>query len=143
MTQRNLAADTAEMEERILLAFALNAARSMSCAELMVAAAVAKRPEDEAPAFERALYALRARGVVAFHVSVASGCQIPGVSVTDTAVLPTAAAAALRRRMGVHRRAEDDQDDPHRLRRVLVLPGPQLGDVGPCYPLPGGRADRD
>lgn len=141
MTRKDPAADAAEMERRILLAFALNATRSMSCAELMTAAAVARRPEDEASAFERALYALRARGTVTFHVLAAGGCQIPGVSITGDATLPTAAAAALRRRMGEHRAAEDG--DPRRLRRVLVVPGRRLSDAAlPLFGNLGDRADR-
>jgi len=130
MTQTDSAERVAEMERRILLAIALNATRTISCAELMTAAAVSRRPEDEAAAFERALYALRARGVIAFRVPVASGCQIPVVHVIDAAALPTAAATVLRRRMGALLHAEDG--DACRLRRVLVLPGPQLADTMPC-----------
>lgn len=131
MIRRDPAAEAAAMERRILLAIALNATRTMSCAELMAAAAVARRPEDEAPIFECALYALRARGIVQFRVLVASGCQVPVIHVTDDAALPTATAAILRRRMGAHPRVEGE--DACRLRRVLILPGPQLADTAPCY----------
>ena len=136
MTRKDPAADAAEMERRVLLAFALNSTRSMSCAELMTAAVVARRPEDEASAFERAIYALRARGTVTFHVLAAGGCQIPGVSITSDATLP--AATALRRRTGERRAREDG--DPRRLRRVLVVPGRRLSDA--ALPLFGDRADR-
>lgn len=121
--------DPTPMEARILLAFALNRTRSMTCAELMAAAAVCRRPMDEAPAFEAAVLGMVERGTAVLFRTAVGGWRVPGVLVAADARLPVLTAAAIRRRMGVDRR---DEDGP---RRLLAIPGPQLADISFCGPL--------
>lgn len=120
--------DPAPMERRILLAFALNRTRAMTCAELTAAAAVCRRPVDEAPAFEAAVLGMVERGTAVLFRGTAGRWRVPGVLVTADAHLPVLTAAAIRRRMGIDRR---DEDGP---RRLLAIPGPQLADSSPCGP---------
>jgi len=118
----------AVMERRILLAFALNRLRTMTCAEAITAAAVARRPVDEAPAFEKAVEGLCAKGTLTMQLVTVAGWKVPTLRVADFGAMPVQTAAALRSRMGVCR-----PEDDGRFTRLLVLPTDQLAEAAQCY----------
>jgi len=78
----------AVMERRILLAFALNRLRTMTCAEAITAAAVARRPVDEAPAFEKAVEGLCAKGTLTVQLVTVAGWKVPTLRVADFGAMP-------------------------------------------------------
>ena len=85
------------MEQRILLAFALNGVPAMSLAELQSCAAVSWL-RGEAPIFDAAVRLMAERGALRMGTYVVGDCCIPAIMPNPDAALPTAAAAALRRR---------------------------------------------
>ena len=85
------------MEQRILLAFALNGVSAMSPAELQSCAAVSWR-RSEPSVFDAAVRLMAERGALRISVYVVGDCRIPAIMPNPDAALPVAAAAALRRR---------------------------------------------
>lgn len=85
------------MEQRILLAFALNGVPAMSPAELQSCAAVSWL-RGEPPVFAAAVRLMAERGALRVSAYVVGDCRIPAIMPNPEAALPIAAAAALRRR---------------------------------------------
>ena len=85
------------MEQRILLAFALNGVPAMSPAELQSCAAVSWR-RGEPAVFAAAVQQMAERGALRVGAYVAGDCRIPAIMHNPDAAVPVSAAAALRRR---------------------------------------------
>src|ERR1700712_1943397 len=85
------------MEQRILLAFALNGVPAMSPAELQSCAAVSWL-RGEPPILDSAVRLMPERGALRMGAYVVGDCRIPAIMPNPDAAQPTAVAAALRRR---------------------------------------------
>ena len=84
------------MEQRILLAFALNGVPAMSPAELQRCAAVSWL-RGEPPVFAAAVRLMAERCALRVSAYVVGDCRIPAIMPNPETALPVAAAAALRR----------------------------------------------
>ena len=85
------------MEQRILLAFALNGVPAMSPAELQSCAAVSSR-HGEPAVFATAVQQMAERGALGIGAYVAGDWRIPAILPNPDVALPVSVAAALRRR---------------------------------------------
>jgi hypothetical protein len=104
------------MEQRILLAFALNGVPAMSPAALQSCAAVSWR-RGEPAVFATAVQQMAERGALRIGAYVAGDCRIPAIMPNPDVALPDS-AAALRRRS---RLTLGDVVATHRPRFVIPL----------------------
>lgn len=122
------------MQQRILLAFALNGVPGMSPAELQSCAAVSWL-RGEPQVFAAAVRLMAERGALRVSAYVVGDCRIPAIMPNPEAALPIAAAAALRRRARLSLSADagsrrprfvipiDHEANPHPLFTPRTQPG--------------------